>query len=72
MGNHQHCTKVYNSTNDTLKIEIESPGDRLEKHIFEIPSGEYVSQRTKQGEVKIGLYTQNLHGIFDSFFVLFI
>ena len=63
MGNSQHSTKVYNSTNDTLKIELESPGKiNPEKHIFEIPAGEHISQRTNEGDVRICLYTKNIHG----------
>ena len=63
MGNHQFI-RVYNSTNDYLKLEIVSPGYRMERHVFEIPPRKNISQNIKKGDVIFDLYVMYSSGIF--------
>lgn len=61
MGN-QHCTKIYNSTNETLKVSIQHPNDLVSS--YEITAGDHICQPTSHGDVRVELFTKNKEGIF--------
>ena len=64
MGN-QHFTKIYNSTNETLKVELELPEffEQDDKKSYEIPPGDHIIQPTDKGDLKIKLFKKNITGI---------
>ena len=66
MGN-QHFTKIYNSTNETLKVELELP-EFEEKKSYEIPPGDHIIQPTDKGDVRIKLYKKNITGNFNFYY----
>ena len=68
MGN-QHFTKIYNSTNETLKVELELP-EFEEKKSYEIPPGDHIIQPTDKGDVRIKLYKKNITGNFNYLIIL--